>query len=271
MLPKETPAKTKTKTETDKIQKKQPRKKTEPKAPAAEAFDYPDIRESRTKKPAEEKPLTITEEKAKAEYLKRTAGSEKGAEFEDEVDALLKKRDTIPAHHKTLKNLYIPYGDGTKRLSEIDNLVISETGIYVFECKNYSGTILGKKDAREWTVVYDNGEMKTFYSPILQNRGHIRSLSDLFGIPKDIFRSVIVFSGHTNLNGVQYAKEHTSVFCIDELSKELRRITASEKSVLSIKEVDEIYSWILPYTEASFEDRVKHLNHVEMLSKKEKV
>ena len=232
-------------------------------------FDYPDISSKKEKnKTIIDKPLRASEAAAKAEYLRRTAGSEKGAEFEDEIDTLLKKRDTIPAHHRTLKNLYVPYGDGTKRLSEIDNVVISETGIYVFECKNYSGTILGKKDEREWSVVYDNGDLKKFYSPILQNKGHIRSLSDILGIPKEMFRSVIVFSGHTNLNGVEYARENTSVFCVDTLAKELRAKTASAEHVFSSQEVDEIYSWMVPYTEVSYKDRIKHLNRVEKLSQK---
>ena len=148
-------------------------------------------------------------------------------------------------------------------------MVISETGIYVFECKNYSGTILGKKDEREWSVVYDNGDLKKFYSPILQNKGHIRSLSDILGIPKEMFRSVIVFSGHTNLNGVEYARENTSVFCVDTLAKELRAKTASAEHVFSSQEVDEIYSWMVPYTEVSYEDRIKHLNRVEKISQKE--
>ena len=235
-----------------------------------DAFEYPDIRETRQiQKTEDDTPVPLTEAEAKAEYLRRTAGSEKGAAFEDEVDSLLQKRDAFPCRHRALKSLYIPYGDGSKRLSEIDNIVIAETGIYVFECKNYSGTILGKKDERNWTVVYDSGEMRQFYSPILQNKGHIRSISDLLGIPREMFASVIVFSGHTNLNGVKYPEENTYVFCIDTLATELRKKTASAKKVLSAKEVDEIYGWILPYTETSFADRVKHLNYVEKLAEKE--
>ncbi|HJJ38629.1 MAG TPA: NERD domain-containing protein [Methanocorpusculum sp.] len=256
----------------EKISAKKTTKKTERKTESASdktgGFDYPDIRIQKEDKTIIDKPLLASEEAAKAEYLRRTAGSEKGAEFEDEIDTLLKKRDTIPAHHRTLKNLYVPYGDGTKRLSEIDNVVISETGIYVFECKNYSGTILGKKDEREWSVVYDNGDLKKFYSPILQNKGHIRCLSDILGIPKSMFRSVIVFSGHTNLNGVEYSRENTSVFCVDTLAKELRAKTVSAEHVLSSEEIDEIYSWMMPYTEISYEDRIRHLNRVEKLSQK---
>lgn len=235
-----------------------------------DAFEYPDIRETRQiQKTEDDTPVPLTEAEAKAEYLCRTAGSEKGAAFEDEVDSLLQKRDAFPCRHRALKSLYIPYGDGSKRLSEIDNIVIAETGVYVFECKNYSGTILGKKDERNWTVVYDSGEMRQFYSPILQNKGHIRSISDLLGIPREMLASVIVFSGHTNLNGVKYPEENTYVFCIDTLAAELRKKTASAKKVLSAKEVDEIYGWILPYTETSFADRVKHLNYVEKLAEKE--
>ena len=267
---KKTAAKSAAKSTAAASRKKRTAAGTSTKTSGTDTFSYPDIREPQSVRHADdEKPVTVTEEEAKAEYLRRTACSEKGAAFEDEVDALLQKRDAFPCRHRALKSLYIPYGDGSKRLSEIDNIVIAETGIYVFECKNYSGTILGKKDERNWTVVYDSGEMRQFYSPILQNKGHIRSIADLLGIPKEMFASVIVFSGHTNLNGVKYPEENTYVFCIDTLAAELRKKTASAKKVLSAKEVDEIYGWILPYTETSFADRVKHLNYVEKLAEKE--
>lgn len=233
-----------------------------------DTFNYPDIAEPARKRKNKakievEKPLGRKEAKARVEYLERTAGSQKGAEFEDEIDELLHTRDAIPTHHQTLKTLFVPYGDGSGRMSEIDNVAITETGIYVFECKNYDGTIYGKKNDKTWTVIYDSGETRNFYSPILQNKGHIRTLSELLNVPKSVFKSVIVFSGHSNLNGMTFERENITISSQETLAMELRQKARADKKVLSAKEVDRIFTDLLPYTEATYEDRLKHLNQVE--------
>ena len=231
-------------------------------------FAYPEVTRG-TVKPRKKSsvdvsiPVTEKEAAARTEYLERTAGSDKGAEFEDEIDDLLHTRDAIPTHHYTLKNLYVPFTDGSGRLTEIDNIAIAESGIYVIECKNYDGTIFGKKDARSWTVVYDSGETRDFYSPILQNQGHIRTLSGLLNIPESSFRSIIVFSGHCNLTGIKFSRENLSICSTETLPKDLRTRTRTDKHVLSAKEVDEVFAALVPYTETSFEDRLRHLNQVE--------
>ncbi|HJJ36346.1 MAG TPA: nuclease-related domain-containing protein [Methanocorpusculum sp.] len=232
-----------------------------------DTFDYPDMTAPvRKRKNADidvERPLGRKEAAARAEYLERTAGSQKGAEFEDEIDELLHTRDAIPTHHQVLKTLFVPYGDGSGRMSEIDNVAITETGIYVFECKNYDGTIYGKKDDKTWTVVYDSGETRASHSPILQNGGHIRTLSELLGIPKTVFRSVIVFSGHSNLNGTTFERDGITITSRDTLSADLRQRLRADRKVLSAKEVDRIFTDLLPYTEATYEARLRHLNQVE--------
>ena len=53
---------------------------------------------------------------------------------------------------KLLMNLEIPADDGKK--TEIDLLLIHETGLYVFEVKYYKGTIYGKYDDSSWTQYF---------------------------------------------------------------------------------------------------------------------
>ena len=47
---------------------------------------------------------------------------------------------------KLLTNLYLPKSDGST--TEIDSLMLSETGLYVFESKNYSGWIFGDEKVK---------------------------------------------------------------------------------------------------------------------------
>lgn len=91
---------------------------------------------------------------------------------------------------KILMNLQVPTGDG--RTTEIDLLLIHETGLYVFEMKHYKGTIYGKSHEQKWTQYFRTAPNSRFYNPVLQNQYHIKALQKLFpGIP---VHSFIVFT-----------------------------------------------------------------------------
>ena len=64
--------------------------------------------------------------------------------------------------HKLLTNVYLPKEDGTT--TEIDLIMVSATGIYVFESKNYSGWIFGDEKSKFWTQSLKGG--KSFVSTI---------------------------------------------------------------------------------------------------------
>ena len=53
---------------------------------------------------------------------------------------------------KILMNLEIP--NGYRKTTEIDLLLIHETGFYVFEVKHYKGTIYGSADGKVWTQYF---------------------------------------------------------------------------------------------------------------------
>jgi len=75
--------------------------------------------------------------------------------------------------NQILRNVYIPTADG--KTSEIDLLVVSKKGLLVFECKNYAGNIYGDAKKIKW-VQYLGKKKSYFYSPILQNRNHVKHL-----------------------------------------------------------------------------------------------
>lgn len=82
-----------------------------------------------------------------------------------------------------LFNLYIPKGEnGT---TEIDMLMLSAKGLFVFESKNYSGWIFGSERQPEWYQTLPHGRGRSrkeaFYNPIMQNHTHIRHLQELLG------------------------------------------------------------------------------------------
>lgn len=90
-----------------------------------------------------------------------------------------------------IPDVMLPTPDGT---TQIDHVIVSRYGIFVLETKNYKGWIFGSEKDAKWTQqIYKRKER--FQNPLRQNYKHIKTMSDLTGIPMEYFRSVIVFVG----------------------------------------------------------------------------
>ena len=98
-----------------------------------------------------------------------------------------------PTQYLSLKNLYIPhaFNDGT---TEVDHVIVSRYGIFVIETKNYSGSIYGRAEDKQWTQVC-RGQKNKFRYPLKQNDCHIRSLADFLNLPTEVFHPVVFFVG----------------------------------------------------------------------------
>lgn len=86
----------------------------------------------------------------------------------------LVRKFNIP-ERQIFRNVYIPKKGG--RTSEIDLLVVSRKGIFVFESKNYSGKIYGDALRAKW-IQYLGGKKTYFYSPLAQNKNHAKHLRE---------------------------------------------------------------------------------------------
>ena len=87
-------------------------------------------------------------------------------------------KDLQVPENQILRNVYIPTKDG--RTSEIDLIVISTKGIFVFECKNYGGNVYGDARRKNW-VQYIGKKKSFFYNPFLQNKVHCEKLRKYLG------------------------------------------------------------------------------------------
>ena len=97
-----------------------------------------------------------------------------GSSGEQIIFITLRDKIHIP-ENQILRNVYIPTKDGGT--SEIDILVISKKGLLVFECKNYAGNIYGDMKRNKW-VQYLGGKKSYFYNPFLQNKSHVKHLTE---------------------------------------------------------------------------------------------
>ena len=102
----------------------------------------------------------------------------------------------LPEEYHVIDNvLFMSNG----RSTQIDHIVVSPYAVFVIETKGYKGWIFGGENTEYWMQsIY--GHKSTFYSPLLQNDGHIRFLKfllkDLGNIP---FVPIVVFNNEADL------------------------------------------------------------------------
>ncbi len=166
---------------------------------------------------------------------------------------------------KFLFNVYIPKSNG--ETTEIDVLMISPKGIFVFESKNYSGWIFGDEKQKNWYQTLPQGKNRThkehFFNPVMQNRAHINHLKEFIGqeIP---LRSIIVFSDRCTLKSVKIYSSDISVinrYCVSKVVTDICK--QIENDLLTEIDIDIIYGKLYPYTQV---DETTKLQHVESIN-----
>ena len=100
-----------------------------------------------------------------------------------------------------LQNVYIPTHAG---YTEIDTVLLHETGIYVFETKNISGEIEGDLTMERWNQELGPRVHHTLYNPIRQNTGHMGALLRQLKVRLEdsCIYSFVVFSDRCTLRSV---------------------------------------------------------------------
>ena len=150
--------------------------------------------------------------------------------------------------------------------SQIDELVLSEYGLFVIETKNYKGWIFGNEKAENWTqVIYK--EKHTFRNPIKQNWSHIYALkSVLSDYPNIKYHPIVVFSGNASLKSI---KSSVPVIYSNRLNSTSRKL--SFEKCLSIDEVNKIQT-ILESSELKERNaRKEHIQNIKQNVKEKKI
>ena len=131
---------------------------------------------------------------------------------------IYKVLESLEPPRKFLFNLYLPKWNGGT--TELDMVLLHESGIYVFESKNYGGWIFGSENQQYWTQTLPAGRGQSqkhrFYNPILQNDGHLESLYQILRAVRPLsgpppYYSYIVFSNRCKFMDVPYAHASETV------------------------------------------------------------
>ena len=165
---------------------------------------------------------------------------------------------------KFLFNLYIPKQNG--ETIEIDILMISPKGIFVFESKNYSGWIFGSENQRYWYQTLPNRfkmcHKEKFYNPVKQNISHIKALEKVLGVNIPIW-SIIVFSERCTLKKIDITSNNVAVIKRYNLVRVISSIYSQNPvNLLGENEIGNIYKKLYPYTQVSESIKQQHIKNI---------
>lgn len=146
--------------------------------------------------------------------------------------------------------------------TQIDHVVISNYGIFVIETKSHKGMIFGDCNGKNWTQVLFNksGVLHyQFYSPYLQNYGHLKNISKQLGVDWSCMLGLIVFtSDSVNLTRVQCP-------CAIHISCLLNVIKSYTVEILTTRQVCELQQKLKNANcQSKYRDR-KHVAYVKGL------
>lgn len=197
-------------------------------------------------------------EKRKKAYF--IAQRSNGLSFESSIAYLLEK---IPGYKKILTNLYLFYGD---ERTELDVLLIHETGFYIMEAKNYSGWIYGNGYDAKWTQTFYQKKFR-FTNPIHQNYHHVQCLKKLLNIQDDHYlKSYIIFGTHCQLKKIDYQPSSLlHVLKIDDLWDVITTEMSVSPKIFTKTQID-----LYEYKLSAFTDKQEDIKkeHVARIQKK---
>lgn len=174
---------------------------------------------------------------------------------------------------KFLFNVYLPKEDGTT--TELDVLMITPYAIFVFESKNYSGWIFGNEKQKEWTQgIYQAGKQEVlkshFYSPIFQNRNHIRHLRKVLGDENAPIYSVVVFSDNCELKSITNTDPEVSVINLSQVVETVQSICSRVNiECFSSEDIARIKEELSKYANADANLKQKHIDDINSFRGKE--
>lgn len=165
---------------------------------------------------------------------------------------------------KFLFNVFIPKGNN--KVTEIDVILICSKGLFVFECKNYSGWIFGNEAQKNWTQILPQGRGRChkeyFYNPIMQNASHIMHLKNL--IDKNVpMRSIIVFSDRCVLKDITIRSNSVSVANYSSVASAVTQICNQiQTDTYTEIEVNDIYNKLYPYTQFDYKVKEQYIENI---------
>ena len=165
---------------------------------------------------------------------------------------------------KFLFNCYLPRENG--ETTEIDVMMISRSGIYVFESKNYSGWIFGDANGKNWTQTLPQGRRshkEHFLNPIKQNQLHIKWLRQYLQDETVPIHSIVVFSERCTLKKVDAFGSDAVVIKRDHLYRTVAGMDAKMPLALDENKIKLLYERLYLCTQVDDQVKKNHITNIE--------
>ncbi len=204
----------------------------------------------------------------KTEYYQQTKNSYRSVQFNKGRLGefyIYKYLKSLAGYKRYLFNLYIPKNNG--ETTELDVVLLHESGIYVFESKNYSGWIFGTESQQYWTQTLSVGRGKSqknqFYNPILQNKGHLKWIQIFLEDQTLPFYSYIVFSDRCTLKNITLTSAKHYVINRYNLLSAVQQNIANTGIQLSPEKIDNLFEKLYPFTQVEEAEKMAHITNIQ--------
>lgn len=175
---------------------------------------------------------------------------------------LYKKLTKIMDQKYILTNLYLPGKNVLK--TELDVVLLTTHGIYVFEVKNYSGYIYGSEKDEKWTQVLNRFVKHRFYNPLRQNYAHTKALENYLGISHEEIIPVVSFSNRSTLSKIN-VNDKTHVLQVDKTIKLIKENLKTANRIYTEDVLDEFLIKLIETTNMDKNTKEQHINEVIQL------
>lgn len=173
----------------------------------------------------------------------------------------------LSGYKRFVFNCYLPKQN--EENTEVDVILIHESGVYVLESKNYSGWIFGTETNQYWTQTLPAGRGRSkkfqFLNPILQNKVHIKWLKAYLQEDGIRFLSYIVFSDRCTLKNINLTSYEHRVVNRYNILPDITFMAQTIGNQLSPEKIDVMYYKLLPLTNL---DNLEKSFHVENIQRK---
>ena len=167
-------------------------------------------------------------------------------------------------------NLYLPSQSKNVDATEIDVVMITTKGIYVFESKNYSGWIFGNDKQKTWAQCLPQGKGKKalkeqFFNPVWQNNAHIKALHAVIKSNNIPTFSIITFSDRCTLKEINLSSNNHWVVKRRDVPGVARNIDCACPIVFDQNAVERLFVMLMPYSNVSDELKMQHISQIKNL------
>lgn len=202
--------------------------------------------------------------KEKSLSVKEVAGAQAENSVSGALDISCKQDGRV---YKIFQNVYIPKSDGDGT-TEIDVLLVHESGFYVFESKNIYGKLYGDLKHPQW-VCYHGKDNQKFCNPINQNSMHIKHLEKLMALTDRRFKAfnIVVLGKNTQVIRIPENTDWYRIYDIHSLRTSFLKFVKGQPSVYSAQETKSFFSSLSRYANASGKTKQQHVERLKSRKK----